>query len=50
MKTREQGPGIGDRHPEQGFMLLGLIVVIFIILLGLTVAAPVEREGILKQR
>jgi type II secretory pathway pseudopilin PulG len=55
MKTWEQGAG--NKQPksvecacEQGFMLLGLIVAIFIILLALSVAAPVVARNLRRDR
>ena len=55
MKIRHQESEIRDRKSverasEQGFMLLGLIVAIFIILLALSVAAPVVARNLRRDR
>jgi type II secretory pathway pseudopilin PulG len=39
-----------ERQGEQGFMLVGLIVAIFLILLALSVAAPKVAEGLRRER
>jgi type II secretory pathway pseudopilin PulG len=39
-----------QRQGEQGFMLVGLIVAIFLILLALSVAAPKVAEGLRRER
>ena len=39
-----------ERHEEQGFMLLGLIVAIFFVLLALSVAAPRVAQGLRRER
>jgi type II secretory pathway pseudopilin PulG len=39
-----------ERQSEQGFMLVGLIVAIFLILLALSVAAPKVAEGLRRER
>jgi type II secretory pathway pseudopilin PulG len=44
-------PGAGmERHEEQGFMLVGLIVAIFFILLALSVAAPKMAQELRRER
>lgn len=55
MKTGEQGAGNKEQKSvacasEQGFMLLGLIVAIFIMLLALSVAAPVMARNLRRDR
>jgi type II secretory pathway pseudopilin PulG len=51
MKDRDQGPGIRDRgETEQGFMLLGLIVATFLILLTLSAAALVVARSLRRDR
>jgi len=54
MKNRDQRIGIGDRAKsaasEQGFMLLGLIVAIALILLALSVAAPIVARNLRRDR
>lgn len=42
--------GRGERQDEQGFMLLGLIVAIFLILLALSVAAPKVAHELRRER
>src|ERR1700722_18814853 len=39
-----------ERHEEQGFMLVGLIVAIFFILLALSVAAPKVAQALRRER
>jgi type II secretory pathway pseudopilin PulG len=39
-----------ERHSEQGFMLVGLIVAIFLILLALSVAAPKFAQSLRRDR
>ena len=39
-----------ERHEEQGFMLVGLIVAIFFVLLALSVAAPKVAQGLRRDR
>ncbi|WP_433969401.1 type II secretion system protein [Tunturiibacter gelidiferens] len=41
---------VGERQGEQGFMLVGLIVAIFIILLVLGIAAPKMAQGLRRER
>jgi type II secretory pathway pseudopilin PulG len=43
------GAGI-ERHEEQGFMLVGLIVAIFFVLLALSVAAPKVAQQLRRER
>src|SRR5882757_7177041 len=38
------------RHEEQGFMLVGLIVAIFFVLLALSVAGPKVAQGLRRER
>ncbi|WP_433983569.1 type II secretion system protein [Tunturiibacter empetritectus] len=46
-----QGPLSADeRQAEQGFMLVGLIVAIFIILLVLSIAAPKMAQGLRREK
>jgi type II secretory pathway pseudopilin PulG len=47
--TSERGAEM-ERHEEQGFMLLGLIVAIFFVLLALSVAAPRVAQGLRRER
>ena len=39
-----------ERHEEQGFMLVGLIVAIFFVLLALSVAAPKVAQQLRRDR
>ena len=39
-----------ERHEEQGFMLVGLIVAIFFVLLALSVAAPKMAQELRRER
>src|SRR3979490_2586041 len=39
-----------ERHEEQGFMLVGLIVAIFFVLLALSVAAPKVAQALRRER
>src|SRR5580704_18019069 len=39
-----------ERHEEQGFMLVGLIVAIFFVLLALSVAAPRVAQELRRER
>jgi type II secretory pathway pseudopilin PulG len=44
-------PGVEmERHEEQGFMLVGLIVAIFFVLLALSVAAPKMAQELRRER
>src|SRR5438445_12030028 len=45
----ELGAGM-ERHGEQGFMLVGLIVAIFFVLLALSVAAPKVAQELRRER
>src|SRR5439155_13396522 len=45
----ELGAGM-ERHEEQGFMLVGLIVAIFFVLLALSVAAPKVAQALRRER
>src|SRR5271156_4365734 len=45
---RESGPGM--EQGEQGFMLVGLIVAIFFILLALSVAAPKVAQQLRREK
>jgi type II secretory pathway pseudopilin PulG len=47
--SSEGGVGM-ERHEEQGFMLVGLIVAIFFILLALSVAAPKVAQALRRER
>jgi type II secretory pathway pseudopilin PulG len=51
MKNDCTGRGVEmEQKGEQGFMLVGLIVAIFLILLALSVAAPKVAEGLRRER
>jgi type II secretory pathway pseudopilin PulG len=53
MKNRDQGIGIRDQAnamSEQGFMLLGLIVAIALMLLAMSVAAPIVARSLRRDR
>jgi type II secretory pathway pseudopilin PulG len=51
MSTSSFGSGVEvERHEEQGFMLVGLIVAIFFILLALSVAAPKVAQQLRRER
>jgi len=43
-------PGVEIEHGEQGFMLVGLIVAIFLILVALSVAAPKMAQALRRER
>jgi type II secretory pathway pseudopilin PulG len=47
--SSEDGVGM-ERHEEQGFMLVGLIVAIFFVLLALSVAAPKVAQALRRER
>jgi type II secretory pathway pseudopilin PulG len=50
MNRVERKPGTQTDHGEQGFMLVGLVVAIFLVLLALSVAAPKVAQDLRRER
>ncbi len=49
-ERRSRGAGAAMDHGEEGFMLVGLIVAIFLVLLALSVAAPKVAQDLRRER